>query len=123
MAPIVKRYCISCHREGKDNNNYLMTSYEEILTTGDNKDHNVIAGDPESYLLQVIQGHPIMDPENPSEEMIGVMPPKGHLKPDAMEAFILWIMNGMPETAEEAAALFGAPAGVPTAESTSTPTP
>ena len=47
IAPIVKRYCISCHRAGKDNNNYLMTSYEEILTTGDNKDNNIIAGRPE----------------------------------------------------------------------------
>jgi hypothetical protein len=44
------------------------------------------------------------------------MPPKGHLKPDAVEAFILWIMNGMPETAEEAAKLRSAipPSGTPT---------
>jgi mono/diheme cytochrome c family protein len=119
IQPIVKRYCISCHREGKDNNDYLMTTYEEILTTGENKDKNIIAGDPESYLLQVIQGTPIMDPQNPSEEMIGVMPPKGHLKPDAIEAFILWVMNGMPETAEDAAALFVAP----TSEPVVTPTP
>ncbi|RPJ24861.1 MAG: hypothetical protein EHM33_16415 [Chloroflexi bacterium] len=119
IAPIVKRYCFSCHREGKENNNYLMTTYEEILTTGDNKDKNVIPGDPDSYLLQVIQDTPIMDPENPSEEMIGVMPPKGHLKPDAIEAFIRWIMNGMPETAEEAAELFVAPVTEPVA----TPTP
>ena len=57
IQPIVKRYCISCHRAGKTNNNYLMTSYDEILTTGDNKDKNVLAGDPNGYLLQVIQGH------------------------------------------------------------------
>lgn len=115
IQPIVKRYCISCHREGKDNNDYLMTSYEEILTSGENKEKNVLAGDPNGYLLQVIQGTPIMDPENPSEEMIGVMPPKGHLKPDAIEAFIRWILNGMPQTAEDAAELFVAP--VPTATS------
>ncbi|MCK7526754.1 MAG: hypothetical protein MZV64_58735 [Ignavibacteriales bacterium] len=64
--PIVKRYCISCHRAGKDNNNYLMTTYEEILTTGDNVDNNIIAGDMNSYLLQTIQGTPIMDPANPT---------------------------------------------------------
>jgi mono/diheme cytochrome c family protein len=114
IAPIVKRYCVSCHREGKDNNDYLMTTYNEILTTGQNKDKNVIAGDPDSYLLQVIQGTPIMDPENPNEEMIGVMPPKGHLKPDAVEAFILWVMNGMPETAPEAAELSVTPEPVVT---------
>ena len=119
IQPIVKRYCISCHRAGKDNNEYLMTTYEEILTTGDHKDKNVIPGDPNGYLIQVIQGTPIMDPENPGEELIGVMPPKGHLKPDAVDAFIRWIMNGMPKTAEDAAKLFVAP----TPEPVITPTP
>jgi len=109
IAPIVKRYCISCHRAGKDNNDYLMTTYDEILTTGESNDRNVVAGDPDSYLLQTIQGVPIMDPENPAEEMIGVMPPKGNLRPDAIDAFILWIMNGMPETAEDAAKLSTTP--------------
>ncbi len=115
IAPIVKRYCISCHRAGKDNNEYLMTTYEEILTSGENKDGNIIAGDPDSYFLQVIQGTPIMNPENPNEEMIGVMPPKGHLKPDVIDAFIRWIMNGMPRTAEEAAILFVEPTTEPAA--------
>jgi hypothetical protein len=55
-----------------------------------------------------------MDPQNPDQELIGVMPPKGHLKPDALDAFIRWIMNGMPETAEEAAKLFVAPSETPT---------
>ena len=105
IAPIVKRYCVSCHRAGKDNNNYLMTTYDEILNTGDNKDQNVIARDPNGYLIQVIQGTPIMDPENPTEELVGVMPPKGHLKPDAIDAFVRWIFAGMPETAEDAAKL------------------
>ncbi len=109
IAPIVKRYCISCHRAGKDNNDYLMTSYEEILTTGENADHNIIAGDENSYLLQVIQGHAIMNPEKPDEELIGVMPPKSTLKPNVIDVWIRWIMNGMPQTAEEAAALFVPP--------------
>jgi quinol-cytochrome oxidoreductase complex cytochrome b subunit len=113
IAPIVKRYCVSCHRAGKENNNYLMTSYEEILTTGDHKDNNVIAGDPHGYLLQVIQGTHIMDPEDPNRELIGVMPPKGHLKPDAINAFVRWIMNGMPKTAEDAAKLFAVPNATP----------
>ena len=118
IAPIVKRYCISCHREGKENNNFVMTSYDEIISTGDNKDKNLLP-DPDGYLLQIIQGTPIMDPEKPDEELIGVMPPKGHLKADALDALIRWIMNGMPRTAEEAAKLFVAP----TPELTATPTP
>lgn len=118
IQPIVKRYCISCHRPDKENNDYLMTTYEEMLTTGENKDKNIIAGDPNSYLLQVIQGTAIMDPANPNEEMIGVMPPKGHLKPDAIDAFMRWIMNGMPKTAEEAAALFVPPTTEPSPTAT-----
>ena len=119
IAPIVKRYCISCHRAGKDNNNYLMTTYDEILTTGDQVDSNIIAGDMNSYLLQTIQQTPIMDPANPTEELIGVMPPKSKLKPDVVDVFVRWIMNGMPQTAEEAAALFV----VSTPEPVATPTP
>jgi mono/diheme cytochrome c family protein len=117
IAPIVKRYCVSCHRAGKDNNNYLMTSYAEILNSGDNKDKNVMPGDPNGYLIQVIQGTPIRDPDDPEKELVGVMPPKGHLKPDELDAFIRWIMNGMPETAEDASKLSATP------ESAATQTP
>ena len=117
IQPIVKRYCISCHRAGKENNNYLMTSYEEILTTGDNTANNIIAGDENSYLLQVIQEHAIMNPEKPAEELIGVMPPNRALKPNIVDVFIRWIINGMPQTAIDATALFTAP----TPEATATP--
>jgi quinol-cytochrome oxidoreductase complex cytochrome b subunit len=115
IQPIVKRYCISCHRAGKENNDFLMTSYNDILASGENISHNVLAGDETSYLLQVIQGTPIPDPNDPSKEMIGVMPPKGHLKPDVVDVFVRWIMNGMPKTAEDAAKLFVAPTPEPTA--------
>ncbi|NOH01098.1 MAG: c-type cytochrome [Chloroflexi bacterium] len=117
ILPIVKRYCISCHRPGKDNNNYLMTTYEEILTTGDNAANNIIAGDENSYFLQVIQEQPIMNPENPEEELIGVMPPTRPLKPNVVDAFLRWIMNGMPRTAAETGAL----STTPTPEVTPTP--
>jgi hypothetical protein len=107
IAPIVKRYCISCHREGKDNNNYLMTTYDEILTTGDNAPL-ITAGDPESILLKVIQEQNIVDPAT-GEEIIGVMPPSSVLKPNVVDVWVRWIMNGMPKTAEEAAALYVPP--------------
>ena len=113
IQPIVKRYCVSCHRAGKENNNFLMTSYNEILTTGDNVPNNLIAGDESSYLLQAIQEHAIMNPDKPDEELIGVMPPNKALKPDIVDVFMRWIMNGMPQTAEEAAALF-TPVATPT---------
>jgi len=117
IAPIVKRYCISCHRAGKENNDYLMTSYEEMLTTGENVDFNIIPGEDyeQSYLLQTIQETPILD-EN-GEEIIGVMPPKSVLKANVVDVWVRWITNGMPKTAEEAAALYVPP----TPEATSTP--
>jgi mono/diheme cytochrome c family protein len=118
IQPIAKRYCVSCHRADKENNNFLMTSYEEILTTGDNAENNIIAGDEKSYLLQVIQETPIMDPEKPDEEMIRVMPLTRALKPDVVDVFVRWIMNGMPQTAEEAAALFVEPTPEPAATAT-----
>ncbi|MCA2001486.1 MAG: c-type cytochrome [Chloroflexi bacterium] len=108
IAPIVKRYCVSCHRAGKENNNYLMTAYDEILASGDNAGKNVVAGDETSYLLQVIQGQPILDESG--KEIIGVMPPSKALKADVVNVFKLWIMNGMPQTAVDAATLSTAPA-------------
>jgi mono/diheme cytochrome c family protein len=113
IQPIVKRYCISCHRAGKTNNNYLMTSYNEILTTGDNAGKNIIPGDETSYLLQVIQGQHIMNPDKPDEEMIRVMPLTSELKPNVVDVFVRWIMNGMPQTAEDAAKLSVTPTPAP----------
>ena len=112
IASIVKRYCVSCHRAGKDNNDYLMTSYEEMLKTGENVEFNIILGEEyeSSYLLQTIQETAILD-EN-GEEIIGVMPPKSVLKADVVNVWQLWILNGMPETAEEAAALSDIPVEV-----------
>jgi mono/diheme cytochrome c family protein len=113
IQPIAKRYCVSCHRAGKENDDFLMTSYQEILTTGDNAGKNLIKGDENSYLLQVIQQHAIMNPDKPGEELIGVMPPSKALKPDVVDVFVRWIMNGMPQTAGDAAALFVKPTAAP----------
>jgi len=106
IQPIVKRYCISCHRAGKTNNNFLMTSYDEILTTGDNKDKDLKGGEA-AYLLQVIQGHAIVDASG--KTIINTMPPNSTLKPGIVDVFIRWIMNGMPKTTADAAKLFVAP--------------
>jgi quinol-cytochrome oxidoreductase complex cytochrome b subunit len=107
IEPIVKRYCISCHRPGKDNNDFLMTTYEEILTSGEHAEFNVTAGDESSYLLQTIQGHPILD-EN-GQEIISIMPPTRLMSQNIIDVLIRWVMNGMPRTATEAGALFQSP--------------
>ena len=117
IAPIVKRYCISCHRAGKTNNNFWMDTYENILKTGDNAP-NVTAADPNSPLLVVIQGTPIPDPDDPTKNLVGKMPPNKALKADIIDVFRRWVMAGMPQTAADAAAL-----PTPTPAPTATPKP
>jgi hypothetical protein len=108
ISAIVKRYCVSCHRPGKENNNYLMQTSEEILTTGDNAPNNIILGDPEnSYTIITMKRESIFD-EN-GEEIIGPMPPSKEIKADYIPIFEKWILHGAPLTAEDAAALFQAP--------------
>ncbi len=103
ISRLAKRYCISCHRPGKENNNYLMGSYQEMLTSGDNADHNLIPGDLDSYLILAINGQSILD-EN-GEEIIQRMPPTKMMKEEYIHIFEVWVLNGMPETASDAEAL------------------
>jgi len=97
---IVKRYCISCHRPGKENNDYFMTTFEEIMESGANAP-NVIPGDLESILILTLYREELnyLDPE------VGPMPPTKALKPELIEIFERWIMGGAPNTAAEAEAL------------------
>lgn len=105
IQPLTKKYCISCHREGKENNDYLMGSYEEMIKTGHNAP-NIIAADMESILLQTIHGNEVEGkPVDGQEAVIDKMPPKSDLSEEFIALFELWIENGMPETAEDAAAL------------------
>ncbi|MBE3038101.1 MAG: c-type cytochrome, partial [Chloroflexi bacterium] len=122
IQALVKRYCISCHRAGKQNNNYLETSYQEMLTTGDNAPL-ITAGDPESLLLKLINGQEGKDPV--TDKVIRQMPPTKLLGPLYVDMLTRWVMAGMPQTAEEAAALSATatPTGELPAAPTATPTP
>lgn len=97
IQAIAKRYCVSCHRAGKNNNNYLMTSYDEVINSGDNAP-NMVAGDLNSTMILML--HRVED-----LEAGGPMPPTKALKPELIEIFERWVLAGMPETAEQAAAL------------------
>ena len=117
IAPIVKRYCISCHRAGKENRNYLMDTYDNILNSGDEAPV-VEAGDLESILLTTLQGTPVMDPNDPTVELVSQMPPNKLLKESIIDVFVRWVMAGMPNTAADAALI-----PTPTPEPTATPAP
>jgi mono/diheme cytochrome c family protein len=96
MAPLIKRYCISCHRQGKKNNNYLMGSYDEVMNGGDNAP-NVIPGDLSSHIIRMINREDLGD-------IGGPMPPSKALKPEIIDIFTRWVLGGAPNTAAEAAA-------------------
>jgi len=110
IQPIVKRYCLSCHRPGKKNNNNSMASYAEIMTSGDHAP-NVVPGDLTSNLIRMINREEI--------EAGGPMPPTKPLPPELVDIFTRWVKAGAPNTAADAAAL--QPAAPP--EPTPAPTP
>ena len=109
IEAIVKRYCVSCHRPGKKNNNYLMRDYIETMETGDNTP-NVIPFDLNSNLIRMIHREEI--------EAGGPMPPTKALKSELIEIFERWVLGGALNTAEEAAAA----GAVPTDEAIPEPT-
>lgn len=90
---IVKKYCVSCHRSGKTNNNYLMGSYEEMMSSGDNTP-NIIPGDLNNNLIRMLHREEI--------DAGGPMPPSKALKPELVAMFELWVQAGAPQTAAEA---------------------
>jgi len=102
IQPLTKRYCLSCHRAGKKNNNYLMGTYEDMLNTGDNTPV-MVAGDMNSIMIQVLNGTEIKDDKG--EVIIHQMPQTKLLKPEYIDMLTRWIMAGMPNTADEAKAL------------------
>jgi menaquinol-cytochrome c reductase cytochrome b/c subunit len=96
IEPIIKRYCVSCHRPDKENNEYLMRTYEEVIESGDNAP-NFIAGDLGSNSIRMLHREDI--------DAGGPMPPTKPLREDYIDIFERWTLAGMPETAEQAAAL------------------
>jgi len=117
IAPLVKRYCVSCHRPGKENQNNLMRTYAEILETGDHAP-NYIAGDLNSNAILMLHREEI--------DAGGPMPPTKALKDEYIDVFERWVLAGMPETADEAAALSPEGELLPTQEAlplVETPTP
>jgi menaquinol-cytochrome c reductase cytochrome b/c subunit len=100
IGPLTKRFCVSCHQPGKDNNNYLMTSYKDMLNSGDNTPV-ISAGDPQSLLLTLITGHEGTDPK--TGQTIRQMPPTKLLDQQYIDMLTQWVLAGMPQTAQDAA--------------------
>jgi mono/diheme cytochrome c family protein len=112
ISAIQKRYCVSCHRVGKKNNNYIMDNFADTINTGDHAP-NLIAGDMLSNTMQMLNRVEGLEAGNP-------MPPTRALPPELVAIYQAWIMAGMPNTAADAAALT---APIPAAISTAYPAP
>jgi hypothetical protein len=97
IAAIQKRYCVSCHRAGKKNNNYLMDNYEDTIKTGDHAP-DLIAGDLNCNTMLMLERVTGLAAGNP-------MPPTKGLPPELVEIYKQWILAGMPNTAADAAKL------------------
>ena len=75
-----------------------MGSYEDVLESGDNAPV-MIAGDENSILLRTLSREEQVDID------VGPMPPNSPLKNEYIDVIFRWVMAGMPETAEDAAAV------------------
>jgi menaquinol-cytochrome c reductase cytochrome b/c subunit len=96
ISAIQKRYCISCHRAGQNNNNYIMDNYEDTMKTGDHAP-NLIASDLLCNTMQMLNRVQGLEAGNP-------MPPTRALPPELVAIYQAWIQAGMPNTAADAAA-------------------
>ncbi len=112
IAAIQKRYCVSCHRAGKKNNNYIMDNYEDTIKTGDHAP-DLVVGDLLCNTMQMLNRVEGLEAGNP-------MPPTRGLPPELVEIYKQWILAGMPNTAADAAALA---APTPTTSSPASPAP
>jgi mono/diheme cytochrome c family protein len=106
IAPLVTRYCIACHQSGRQNDNYLVGTYDDMLHSGDNTPV-MVAGDANSLLLQLVSGHPGTDTKNGTS--IRAMPPTQLLDQQYIDMLTSWVMHGMPKTAQDAAKLSATP--------------
>jgi len=116
ISAIQKRYCVSCHQAGKNNNNYIMDNYEDTIKTGDHAP-NLIAGDLLCNTMQMLNRVEGLEAGNP-------MPPTKPLPADLIEIYKQWILAGMPNTVADAeAAVTNPPPTSEAPEIVATPTP
>ncbi len=85
VAPLLKRRCSACHREGLAKNNYVMSSYQGVMTSGDHAP-DVVGGDLNSNLILMINRQKI--------EAGGPMPPTKALAPQEIDIITRWVQAG-----------------------------
>jgi mono/diheme cytochrome c family protein len=85
VQPIFKRFCVACHRPGKAQQNYVISDYQSVMTTGDHTP-NVIGGDLSCNMLRMLNREEI--------EAGGPMPPTRPLDSNKLDVIVRWIEAG-----------------------------
>jgi len=85
VEPIFKAPCLSCHQDNNAQGGYLMTSYDQVMTSGVHAP-NVRAGDLAGDLIRRIQRDPLSS--------WGPMPPALPLRPEEISIIARWVEAG-----------------------------
>lgn len=93
IRPIFQANCQGCHQPAKQSGEYVMTSYEHVMQTGESGEPAITAGQPDkSYLLSLIT------PVDGVAEMPQGKPPLGQPEIDLIK---LWIEQGAKDDSPE----------------------
>jgi hypothetical protein len=107
VAPILREYCVSCHRGSRAKNGLKLKSLRNLIAGG-SSGSPVVPGDASASLLYLVMAH----------EKSPTMPPdEDKLEPELLSTIRSWIDEGCRETADSApfVAANSSPAFVPAA--------
>jgi mono/diheme cytochrome c family protein len=83
VQPIFKAKCMMCHNSQMTLGGWDSTSYQSVMTSGNNGPTVIAGGTANSILVQRIQG-----------KQAGVMPPSGQLPENELQIILDWIAAG-----------------------------
>ncbi|MEM8912136.1 MAG: DUF1549 domain-containing protein [Planctomycetota bacterium] len=96
VEPIFRTHCFGCHQNAKQSGDYLMTSFESLLSGGATGEAAIVAGDPDgSYLMDLVTPHDGVA-EMPE-------PPREPLAQADLELIRRWIQQGAVDDSPPAA--------------------
>ena len=107
VSPIIREYCVSCHRGSRARNGLKLKSLRGLMAGG-SSGSPVVPGDASASLLYLVMSHEKSPTMPPDEDM---------LEPELLSVIRTWIDEGCRETADSApfAVADAGPAFVPVA--------
>ena len=90
VSPILREYCVSCHRGSRAKNGLKLKSLRELMAGG-SSGSPVVPGDASASLLYLVMTHEKSPTMPPDEDM---------LEPELLSVIQTWIDEGCRETAD-----------------------